>query len=477
MDYRALAAQIAQQQGVPPDLFLRLVNQESGFRPDVTSPAGAHGLAQLMPGTAEYLGVDINDPVQNLTGGARYLREQLDRFGTPELALAAYNAGPGNVSKYGGIPPFQETQNYVNSILGGSAPTQISTSGAPEMPMNQQPQGLFGFLAGAQQDDTRTGNQRKADFFNTLALGFNEMRMNPSQALSSGIENRMQAAREDRRTTAANNRTIEWLRTQPNGERYAQMAEALGPNAALQAYQQERAAQAAAASGELREVNGALYRIMPDGTVQEVIGNQQNKAPTVTTIATEDGGEIAVQWDAASGQWVPLDAPEGAIPTRQPLTEGQAKTTLFSTMQNQTAPVIDSIEAKWNPANLTDAVARATPIAGNFFNSSEGQQYAAAAEAWAEGALRIATGAAATPAEKDAIMRTYFARPGDTPETIVFKNNLRKAYQEAINASLGRPTGYQLPIPQEFAADALSVTDQMTVDDAFKELNDLLGGL
>lgn len=238
MDYRALAAQIAQQQGVPPDLFVRLVNQESGFRPDVRSSAGAYGLAQLMPSTADYLGVDINDPVQNLTGGARYLREQLDRFGSPELALAAYNAGPRNVSKYGGIPPFEETQNYVRSILGGSAPTQISTSGVDTMPMTpQQPQGLLGFLGGAQSEDTRTNRQRTADLLSSLALGFNELRMNPSQALSTGIQNRMQAAQEDRRTTSMNNRTVEWLRSQPNGERFASLAESVGAGPALQMYQ------------------------------------------------------------------------------------------------------------------------------------------------------------------------------------------------------------------------------------------------
>jgi hypothetical protein len=119
MDYRALAAQIAEEEGVDPALFTRLIEAESSFRPDVTSSAGAYGLAQLMPGTAAELGVDPSDPVQNLRGGARYLRQQLDRFGDPALALAAYNAGPGNVSRYGGIPPFQETQNYVAKILGG----------------------------------------------------------------------------------------------------------------------------------------------------------------------------------------------------------------------------------------------------------------------------------------------------------------------------------------------------------------------
>lgn len=128
MDYRALAAQIAEEEGVDPALFTRLIEAESSFRPDVTSSAGAYGLAQLMPGTAAELGVDPSDPVQNLRGGARYLREQLDRFGDPALALAAYNAGPGNVSRYGGIPPFEETQNYVARILGEySGPGRLPT--------------------------------------------------------------------------------------------------------------------------------------------------------------------------------------------------------------------------------------------------------------------------------------------------------------------------------------------------------------
>lgn len=131
MDYRALAAQIAQEEGVDPDLFTRLIQAESSFRPDVTSSAGAYGLAQLMPGTAAELGVDPSDPIQNLRGGARYLRQQLDRFGDPALALAAYNAGPGNVSRYGGIPPFEETQNYVARILG-------DYSGKGQMPMRPQ---------------------------------------------------------------------------------------------------------------------------------------------------------------------------------------------------------------------------------------------------------------------------------------------------------------------------------------------------
>ena len=119
-EYVSLAREAAAKNGIPEDLFLRLVKQESGFKPSAVSSAGAIGLAQLMPGTAQYLGVDPTDPVQNLDGGARYLKEQYDKFGRWDYALAAYNAGPGNVSKHGGIPPFKETRAYVSKILSGS---------------------------------------------------------------------------------------------------------------------------------------------------------------------------------------------------------------------------------------------------------------------------------------------------------------------------------------------------------------------
>jgi soluble lytic murein transglycosylase-like protein len=116
--YLALARAAAQRHGVPEDLFLRLVQQESGWNPQAVSHKGAIGLAQLMPGTAQLLGVDPTDPVQNLDGGARYLRRQYEAFGTWPLALAAYNAGPAAVQQHGGIPPFAETRDYVRAIWG-----------------------------------------------------------------------------------------------------------------------------------------------------------------------------------------------------------------------------------------------------------------------------------------------------------------------------------------------------------------------
>ena len=116
--YLPHARAAARKHGVPEDLFLRLVQQESGWNASARSHKGARGLAQLMPGTAAKLGVDPSDPVQNLDGGARYLRMMYNTFGSWRLALAAYNAGPGAVQKYGGVPPFRETKNYVRIIHG-----------------------------------------------------------------------------------------------------------------------------------------------------------------------------------------------------------------------------------------------------------------------------------------------------------------------------------------------------------------------
>lgn len=116
--FMRMAQAAATRHGVPVGLFQRLVEQESGWNASARSVKGAMGLAQLMPDTALALGIDPLDPVQNLDGGARYLRAQFEMFGSWPLALAAYNAGPGAVARYDGIPPFAETQNYVQVILG-----------------------------------------------------------------------------------------------------------------------------------------------------------------------------------------------------------------------------------------------------------------------------------------------------------------------------------------------------------------------
>jgi hypothetical protein len=116
--YANLFSQAAQKHSVPADLLVAVARQESSFNPRAVSPAGAQGIMQLMPGTAAGLGVKNSfDPAQAIDGAAKLLKSLLSEFGRTDLALAAYNAGPGAVHRYDGIPPYAETQNYVRRIM------------------------------------------------------------------------------------------------------------------------------------------------------------------------------------------------------------------------------------------------------------------------------------------------------------------------------------------------------------------------
>lgn len=125
---RSIVKRYAALYGLGEPLIYAIIRAESNFNPNAVSPAGARGLMQLMPGTAAEMGVlDIFDPTQNVAGGTQYLYKMMELFGDKQLALAAYNAGPENVKRHGGIPPFQETVAYVKTVLSFE---QAYTNGA-----------------------------------------------------------------------------------------------------------------------------------------------------------------------------------------------------------------------------------------------------------------------------------------------------------------------------------------------------------
>ncbi len=129
--FESLIEQAAAREQLDPAIVRSVIQHESGFDPSATSPAGAQGLMQLMPATAEGLGVtDSYDPAQSIDGGTHLLRQLLDRYGGDlTRALAAYNAGAGAVDRYGGVPPYAETQAYVRNVISTYA--QASAGGAP----------------------------------------------------------------------------------------------------------------------------------------------------------------------------------------------------------------------------------------------------------------------------------------------------------------------------------------------------------
>lgn len=146
--YYGMMSAIACQYGIPVGLFDAMIIRESRYNDSAVSPKNAYGLTQLMPGTAAGLGVDRFDAAQNLHGGARYLRQQLDRFGQVHLALAAYNAGPGRI-RHGLVPRIAETQAYVDDVLfkwrrlsGFTRQASVSGSWGAHAPARKAPEGL-----------------------------------------------------------------------------------------------------------------------------------------------------------------------------------------------------------------------------------------------------------------------------------------------------------------------------------------------
>ena len=305
---QGLITRIAQQEGVDPALFNRLIMAESGGRSDAISSAGAIGPAQLMPDTAKELGVDPNDVEQNLMGGARYFRQQMERFGDPKLALAAYNAGAGNVEKYGGVPPFAETQNYIAKILGSQTMADVTQpTAAPYDPManlskSQRMMLAFGALrdAGA----ALTGGEGRS-FATTL----------------SGINDQMDMARKAQ--TAANQQKAMASLSAMSGT-------GIGVGQAENPQDQIRKILGMASAGYIDAATAKLY--IDD--IKEAQGTAQAQATMIQPVGTTgaDTEQTAPKnWDTMSVAEIDARIANDIAPLlADPRTQGFAKSTIES---------------------------------------------------------------------------------------------------------------------------------------------------
>ena len=296
MDYQGFATQLAGQYGIPSDLFLKQINAESAWDPNAVSHAGALGLAQLMPSTARELGVDPLDWRQNLEGGARYLKQQYDRFGNWDHALAAYNAGPNRVEQYGGIPPFEETQNYVAKIMGG------------DMAYTDQPTQQGGLLSMPEMSQ----RDRRKDIAGALASGLNMLRQRPDQNLNATLARHQQQRKS--------NRTAEWLAQQPGGEQFAAMIEAgaLSGAQALQAYQSGMATSANVQSSQPLPDGSGVMMVMRDGNIAvRTAGNELLSGQEAVDFVKSSGETYLDQQRQLSGSReagkVTIEMAQGAI--------------------------------------------------------------------------------------------------------------------------------------------------------------------
>lgn len=234
--YMNLAREAARRFGVPEDLFIELIQQESGFNPTAQSPKGAYGLTQLMPATAEELGVNPRDVKQNLEGGARYLNQMMTRFPDLEMALAAYNAGPTLVGKLGRVPDYKETQNYISNILG-----RLPSGRPRNMPLQakmtaKEPSMVGGKLGGLLGALRKPNEQTGLSPFQKFAAALDPL-IHPEMRGGQAI--REQGAR--RASTMRGNRTAEMLAKMPNGEMYAEaIRNGADANAVYMQYMKDR---------------------------------------------------------------------------------------------------------------------------------------------------------------------------------------------------------------------------------------------
>jgi hypothetical protein len=424
MDYRQLAYQKAQKYGIDPELFVRQIQAESAFRPDAVSSAGAIGLGQLMPATAKELGVDPTDPDQNLEGAARYMKQLLGRYNNdPKLALAAYNAGMGNVDKAGGVPNFKETQNYVAKILGGEGGATMAQQPA-QMMQEEKPQGLLGGLLSGQGLGQRIGMGQ--DFADKLAMavmaGTGDARLQPLIAQrAASMQERKDEAKEQRQR----NKSIEYLQSRAD-----------------------------AGDAIAKEILGAVSTgALPIGTGISTYLSQALTAPQkpLTELAKIEADykagrlspeqyKTAVEVFANKNKMGVRVGPDGSIELVQggglsKLTEAQSKDVNWASRMTGALEAFEPVaDVLTSP---TDKLFGLDPTGlSRYAQSGDYQKAEVAGLEFLAPLLRKDTGAAVTPKEWEFYSKIYIPTVGDQPEALAAKKAARKRALEALKLGI-----------------------------------------
>lgn len=438
--------------GLPEGYLARTAQIESGGDPNAKNPnSSAGGLFQFVDGTAAQYGLENKfDPAQATDAAARlaadnkaYLTRVLGREPTAAELYLAHQQGAGGAAKLLANPNARAVD-----VVGADA-VRLN-GGDANMTAGQFASkwtGKFGGGSGASAAASTGPVDPLADPYVQRLMQVMAMPgLTPEQR--SVVELQLQT------------RMGQLSAPDPNAEedrareRRARDAELLGYGRGTPEWNQYVISGDVAAPAKPIEVGGVLL----DPTGQNVIFDSREppkpEAPTTKNVTLADGSEVMVQWNPETKVWDAAPIPEGGTTgAGEKLTESQSKLTLFQTLQTETAPVLVELEKQFDPANLKDPSLASIPIAGNYFTSPEYQMYSTAASAWAEGALRISTGAAATQPEIERIVKVYFAQPGDTPQTVAFKASMRQMYDRAVNNALGKPNGGgSLMLPSDFAA-------------------------
>lgn len=408
--YEAMAVDAAKRHGIDPQLFLRQIKQESGFNPNAVSSAGAIGLGQLMPGTAKDLGVDPRDPAQNLDGAARYMKQQLVTFGDPALALAAYNAGPGNVQKHGGIPPFKETQDYVQKILGpgdfaAQFQGQFGEAAAPVDPRSDPVvRGMIGWLAQHGESDPARAQAVQAELqmrLQYLSQANAGQGLTDAQALQYGLQAAQQqpgpVSPEDRYQSVAGVGLVDL---------YAQG----GPKPVL--------------SGPAEPMSSA-GKLAADLAAGRITQDQFDAEMSRGNLSFSTNPDGTATFNMGSGDRL------------KPLTEGQSKDNFYLASIDHAGPILDQYEtALVGLAGAANDAAGMVPVIGKFMQSEDYQVAKQAVSEWGAPVLRKESGAALTREDYAWLESRYIPVPGEKPEVIKKKREARKAAEAGLRSGM-----------------------------------------